>query len=144
MQKYAKGLNKIKQSEDCSMCSNIHGLWCLGPETKGEYNHYVVGVSRRLAQEKYKLDWRTSEGIKSEEGKGGLSLGGRLSRGLTLYQLNKKKECKMVNVTCILPQFKKKEDTCLGPSPVSKRVGKSAQIAWQTEFLCIDGTSWCT
>lgn len=56
-------------------------------------------------------------------------MGGRLSRGLTLYQLNKKKECKIVNVTCILPQFKKKEDTCLGPSPLSKRVGKSAQIA---------------
>lgn len=56
-------------------------------------------------------------------------MGRRLSRGLTLYQLNSKEKCKMGKfyVTCILPQLKKNEDRCLGPSAVSSRVGKSAQ-----------------
>lgn len=52
---------------------------------------------------------------------------GRLSRGLTLYQLNSKEKCKIGKFYVMygLPQLKKKnKDRYLGPP---RRVGKVAQ-----------------
>lgn len=53
-------------------------------------------------------------------------MGRRLSRGLTLHQLNSKEKCKIGKFYVMygLPQLKKNEDRYLGPP---RRVGKVAQ-----------------